>query len=563
LHVEWDAAIEMDDGVVLRDDGQHPVLLGVGPYGKGLHFADGYPDSWAQLCRDYPDAVEGSSTAFAVYESPDPEKWVPYGYAIVRVDCRGSGRSPGYLQHFSPRETRDYCLCIEWAGTRPWSNGKVGLSGISYLAMNQWQVAAEQPPHLAAMCAWEGAADWYRDSTHHGGILCNWWGDWSENQVQTVQHGVGERGPRSRASGELIGGPETLPEDELARNRADFAGEILSHELVDDYYLERIPDWSKISVPLLSCGNWGGQGLHLRGNTDGYARVASRSKWLEMHGLEHWTLYYADYGRELQRRFFDHFLKGEANGWDREPPVQLNIRHVDGSFTLRHEREWPLARTRWTRLYLDAAGCALAPAEVASSSSVQYDAFGEGVTFTLPPVEDTLEITGPAAAKLHVSSSTEDADLFLVLRVFDPAGEEVTFQGSLEPHSPVAHGWLRASQRKLDADLTTEHRPYHSHDERQPLVPGDVYELDVEIWPTSIVVPPGYTVALTVRGKDFESGKPVELEYQTMRGVGGFVHDDPHDRPPDVFDSRVTVHTGGDRGSYVLLPVVPPAQGMA
>jgi predicted acyl esterase len=563
--VEWDVAIEMDDGIVLRadvfrpdDDDRHPVLMGIGPYGKGLHFADGYPDSWAQLRRDYPDAIEGSSTVYAVYESPDPEKWVPHGYVILRVDCRGSGRSPGYLHHFSPRETRDYELCINWAGTRPWSNGKVGLTGISYLSMNQWQVAARQPPHLAAMCPWEGAADWYRDSTHHGGILCNWWGDWSENQVQSVQHGVGQRGPRNRVTGEPVAGPETLPADELAGNRADFGEEILAHPLIDDYYQERTPDWSLITAPLLSCGNWGGQGLHLRGNTDGWARAASPQKWLELHGLEHWTLYYADYGRELQKRFFDFFLKGEDNGWDREPPVQLNIRHVDGSFTLRNEQEWPLARTCWTRLYLDAAERTLS-SDAEAAASVSYQGLGDGITFKTPPLERELELTGPAAARLLVSSSTNDADLFLVLRVFRPDGEEVTFQGSLEPHSPVAHGWLRASHRKLDPTLSTDYRPYHTHEEPQPLTPGHLYELDIEIWPTSIVVPPGHTLALTIRGKDHESGKPIELEYQTMSGVGGFVHDDPRDRPADVFDNQVTLHTGGDQPSYLLLPVIPQA----
>src|SRR5205807_2432500 len=159
-------------------------------------------------------------------------------------------------------------------------------------------------------------------------------------QVKTVQYGLGERGPRSRVTGELVCGDETLSDEELARNRADFGAEIRDHPLIDDYFRERIPDWSKIVAPLLSAGNWGGYGLHLRGNTDGFVRSASRQKWLELHGLEHWTHYYTDYGREIQLRFFDHFLKGEENGWDSEPRALLNIRHVDSSFTERKEDDW-------------------------------------------------------------------------------------------------------------------------------------------------------------------------------------------------------------------------------
>ena len=135
---------------------------------------------------------------------------MPHDYACVRVDSRGCGVSPGFIDHFSPRETKDFYDCIEWAGVQPWSNGKVGLNGISYYGINQWHVASLEPPHLAAMCIWEGAADWYRDMTHHGGILCTFWENWYDMQVKTVQYGAGERGKRSRVHGELVCGPEIL-----------------------------------------------------------------------------------------------------------------------------------------------------------------------------------------------------------------------------------------------------------------------------------------------------------------------------------------------------------------
>ncbi len=564
MRIDWDLPITMDDGLVLRADvyrpveeGQFAVLLSYGPYAKFLSFQEAYPDQWRIMCEEHPDVPAGSTNTYQSWEVVDPEKWVPQGYVCIRVDSRGAGRTPGYTQPFAPRETQDFYNCIEWAGVQDWSNGKVGLTGISYYAMNQWAVAALQPPHLAAMCPWEGAADWYRDATHHGGILTPWWGTWYDNQVTNVQYGLGERGRRHVATGLAVSGEENLSDEELERNRVDFGEEIRSHTLIDDYFKERIPDFSKIDVPLLSSGNWGGHGLHLRGNTEGFVRSASEQKWLEIHGLEHWTHFYTDYGRDIQKRFFDHFLKGEDNGWDKEPPVLLNIRHVDGSFTLRHEHEWPIARTQWTKLYLDPAGRSLTWDPVIAEGSAIFEALGEGVTFTTAPLERDTEITGPAASKLWLSSSRDDVDVFLVLHLFAPDGAEVLFQGALDPHSPLGQGWLRASHRKLDAKLSTAYRPVHTHDERQPLTPGQRYELDVEIWPTSIVVPAGYRIALTVQGTDYHyGGEEINVGWFVMSGVGPFSHDDPVDRSPLTSGSRVTVHAGGDRAAYVLLPII-------
>jgi uncharacterized protein len=427
--------------------------------------------------------------------------------------------------------------------------------------MNQWHVASRAPRGLTAMCAWEGASDWYRDASRHGGILCTFFGNWYEMQVTTVQNGLGSRGPVNPNTGEPVAGPETLSDDELAANRADFAVDVAAHRLDDDYHRMRSGDWERIDVPILSAGNWGGHGLHLRGNVEGYLRSASSQKWLELHGLEHWTHFYTDYGVRLQKRFFGHFLKGEDTGWDEQPPVLLQVRHVDGTFTERAEQEWPLGRTEWTKLYLDGGGEALSTQPREAADSAAYEALGDGVTFLSAPLDREVEITGPSAAKLFVSSSTVDADLFLVLRVFDPDGEEVTFQGAIDPHTPIGQGWLRASHRKLDAELSEPYRPYHSHDEKQELTPGEVYELDVEIWPTSLVVPAGYRIALSVRGRDYEYPKAGDERLTTfrnpLRGSGPFLHDDPDDRPPEVFGGEVTLHTGGEHGSYLLLPFVP------
>jgi predicted acyl esterase len=568
MRIDWNVTIAMDDGLKLRADvfrpvaeGRYPVILTYGPYAKGLAFQDGYPSAWQRMADQHPDVTAGSSNLYQSWEVVDPEKWVSRDYACVRVDSRGCGCSPGYIDHFSPRETKDFYDCIEWAAAQSWSNGKVGLNGISYYAINQWHVASLQPPHLAAMCIWEGAADWYRDMTHHGGILCTFWENWYDMQVKTVQYGAGERGKRSRVHGELVCGPEFLSDRELAKNRSDFGAEIFVHPLDDAYHKARSPNWSKVKTPFLSAANWGGQGLHPRGNFEGFMRAAAKQKWLEAHGIEHWTHFYTDYGRDLQLRFFDYFLHGKKNGWDKHPPVQLQVRHID-RFVERAESEWPPKRTQWTKLYLDPTG-RLAENKPANKKSVlRFEAMGDGITFLAAPLERETEITGPSAVKLFVSSSTTDADIFVVLRVFSPDMKEVVFQGAIDPHTPIGQGWLRASHRRLDKKLSKPYRPYHTHGKKQPLKSGEVVALDVEIWPTSIVAPAGYRIALTIRGKDYAypgaSGGRLSNFKNELTGCGPFLHDDPRDRPAQVFAGITGLHFGGAARPYLLLPVIPP-----
>ena len=570
MQIDWDVPVAMDDGVVLRadifrppGDGRHPVILTYGPYAKGLAFQDGYPSAWNRMAEKHPDVTAGSTNRYANWEVVDPEKWVPDGYACVRVDSRGAGRSPGYLDPWCPRETEDVAQCIEWTAAQPWSNGKIGLNGISYYAMNQWWVASRRPapPHLAAICAWEGAADFYRDLTHHGGILCTFARNWYDMQVKTVQHGVGERGPRSPVTGELACGPETLSESELANNRADFGAEIRSHPLDDDYHRSRSAVWENVTVPLFSAANWGGQGLHPRGNFEAFVRAASSDKWLEAHGIEHWTEFYTDYGVRLQKQFFARFLKDEPDAMRDWPRVRLQVRHVD-RFEERHEDVWPIARTRWTKLYLDVRDRTLRERMPSGTTAIAYDALGDGLTFLGEPLAVETEITGPLAARVFVSSSTRDADVFAVLRAFAPNGEEVVFQGAIDPHTPLAQGWLRASHRALDPALSTPYRPYHTHAVAEPLTSGEAVQLDIELWPTSIVLPAGYRLAFTLRGRDYVypggGGGRLSNFKNEMTGCGPFLHDDPDDRPPEIFGGTNTLHAGDGAQPYVLLPIVPP-----
>lgn len=568
MKISWQVPIEMDDGIVLRADvfhppipGKYPVILTYGPYAKGVSYQEGYQKQWGKMVADYPEILEMSSNRYQSWETIDPELWAPVGYVVVRIDSRGAGCSPGIMDVFSPREYEDIYQCIEWAGSHEMCNGKVGMLGISYYAINQWKVAEMRPPHLAAIIPWEGNNDHYRDGAYHGGILNQFSELWSKVQIADIQFGRGEKGLKNPNTGEWAAGPVTLSDAELEANRTNYFEEIKKHPFDDAWHKARTPDLSRIEIPLLSCANWGGQGIHPRGNFNGYVEASSKQKWLEVHGDSHWSLFSARYGFDLQKRFFDHFLKGIDNGWEETPPVILNVRSPGPKFEKRFENEWPIARTQWTKFYLDLKERTLSTGAKAEPASIEYDATGDGVTFRLPPLENDMELTGPMASKLFISSSTEDADLFVVLRLFDPDGEEVTFMGSTDPNTPIANGWLRASHRALDPERSMPYRPYHPHDRAEMLTVGEVYECDVELVPSSIVVPAGWTLGFTVRGKDYrydgELGEFAKTFHFATRGTGNMMHNDKDNRPTAVFENRVTLHSADGKQPFILLPVIP------
>lgn len=485
--------------------------------------------------------------------------WVPWGYVVVRVDSRGAGRSPGKLDIFSPREILDYYHAIEWAGQQAWSTGRVGLSGISYYAVTQWLVASLQPPHLAAMIPWEGCADHYRDLARHGGIQSNAFVEaWYPKQVLSVQHG-NPKAHKDPWLNESASGPDVLSDEQLAANRTDPVQDHLDRPSDCDWYRSRSPDWSKVTVPFLSAASWAGFGLHPRGNFAAFNQAASKQKWLECHPGKHEEWFYLEKPVEMQKRFLDHFLKREDNGWDRESPVLLHLRRpFNTEFEQRKEQTWPLEGTKWTPLYMVAAKHSLEWEQPRASEKTDFMALQDPVTFMSPPLEAETEITGPLAAKIFASSSTTDMDLFVTLQAFSPDNREVDFQGTVDPRTPLAQGWLRASHRKLDTAKSQPYQPYHTHDELQPLQPDSIYELDVEIWPTNISLPAGFRLAFQVGGKDFE--RPVQPDAPKVayasRGSGPFMHTHPEDRPEHTFGGRTTLYTGGDKASYFLMPII-------
>jgi predicted acyl esterase len=473
----------------------------------------------------------------------------------------------------SPREIQDYKELIEWAASQAWSNGRVGLMGISYYAITQWRVTALKPKGLAAIIPWEGAVDHYRDSATHGGIPSRFFIDaWYHRQVVVNAHG----NQHSALRDAITAGPAcgvASDADSFPSTQVDMTAAFSNHPFEDAFHRERTPDLDAIETPLLSVGNWGGAGLHLRGNIEGFLGVRSPKKWLRIHAGDHFSPFYQEEALKMQRRFLDFFLRDIDNGWDKEPRIALVVRDPRQPFQRRTEDQWPLRGTQWTTLYLDGQRRALTASRPPEAKIISYGSASTGATFVLDAQENDCEITGPIQVKLWVRPSLRDMDLFVVLRLFDPAGKEVTFEGANAPAVPIADGWLRLSHREIDAQRTLPWRPYHRHNEPSLVEPDQDYAVDIEIWPSSVVVPAGYRLALTVLGRDFilggrrgSIGRLIARFCRTfpviaalfMPGSAPFLHDG---RDRDRFGGEHRILCGGSYDSHVILPVIPADRG--
>ena len=554
LIVEKDVKIPLRDGTVLyadifRPDGgkegggeRFPAIMNISVYQKDK--------VWIP-----PADLEEKANPHMNWETVNPEWWCPRGYACVRIDSRGTGKSPGKSDPSSYQESVDFYDAIEWVAKLPWCSGSIGTLGISYHASSQWRVANLRPPSLKCIMPWEGRADQYRDQAYHGGIFSlgfigNWW------LTHTAHH--------------LLGRPRSYNPDAFHN---DLMWNMMRNNLDSEWWRQCSARWESIKVPVYSVGNWGGYSLHLRGNTEGFMNAASKHKKLRIHTGTHFHPFHAEEGRLDQLRWMDHWLKGKDTGILDEPPVKLEIR-TGGSrkpYPFRTENEWPLARTQWTKAYLridreqgvdemategvlsseppKTAGNATYPASgvtsagVASGSSLSTTHGGGGrlgVSFETEPMIGAKEITGPLVMNLWVSSTSEDMDVFVTLRNIGPDGKEVYEVGQHGQPVPLTKGWLRASHRKLDPEKSLPYRPFHPHNERWWLKPNEPVELQIEIWPTSIVLGKGHKLRVDIQPRDGVGSAPY-THYHADYNAG----------------AQNTIYSGGDKLSYLLLPVIP------
>lgn len=510
--VERDVVVPLADGGqvivdVYRTPGltDLPAVISWSPYGK--HKSQ--KDLVALIKFEDEELIDTAG-----FESLQPAWWCPRGYALIAADPRGCWGTPGDVTTISPDEAADCAELIEWAGTQEWSNGKVAMAGASYPAMIQWNVAALQPPRLAAINPWEAISDLYRDLCFHGGIMNThfqplWW--------------------------PLMAKSRGLVEDIVA------AG--YERPLFDEYWAEKVADWSKITVPAYVGASWTDQGIHTRGTLEAFKALASDDKFVEIHGQKKFEYYYLPDVRQRIYDFFERFLKGADNDVKDWPRVRMEIRERKYVGTWREESEWPLARTDYQRLYLDASSGSLSREPVSGAASTSYDAESdEGATFDLRFDEDT-ELTGHAKLRLWVEADgADDMELFVALQKLDENGEFVPFLLlNIRENGSAAYGWLRVSHRQEDAQRSTDWQPYHTHTGEQLLSPGEIVPVNIEILPTSTLFRAGETLRVLVKGKDVQEYPRDEIS------VG---HWELQNR------GRHVIHTGGEYDSHVLIPVV-------
>lgn len=500
---------------VYRPETEEPagVLIAWSPYGKHdpapigvIYPASGVDPAWM--------------SELTTFEAPDPEYWVPHGYAIVVADLPGTWYAKGPASYISPEEAQDFAEFIEWAGTQPWSNGKVGLSGVSYLTVAQWRVAALHPPHLAAINPWEGWSDTYREVARHGGIpeTSFWpyiWERW---------------------------GASTGPIEDLEREDRE-------HPFFDEFWASKAADLEAITVPAFVVASWTDQGLHTRGTLEGFRRISSEDKWLLVHGGKKWAEYYRPERVELQRAFFDRYLLGKDTEVASWPRVRVELRERYGTVgPVVDSAGWPLPEVEYRELHLDAASGRMVPEPVPGEGSAAYHGLGdpfavERLVFEHEFAVDT-EVVGHAQAILHMSApEADDMDVFVGLFKRDAQGAIVPFAYYAQfEDGPVALGWLRASHRELDAERSTPFLPVLAHRRALPLEADGPTELTIEILPSGTRFAAGERLVLVIQGTDLKR-YPKPLVFAR--------HESAINRGPQV------LHTGGRFASRLVIPVRP------
>lgn len=519
LLIERNAVVALRDGVKIYVDVYRPdgalgerdlgVIIGWGPYGKHT-----VGRTYTRESGVKPEWV----SKYTGFEGVDPLYWCPRGYAVVYPDPRGLWNSEGDMHHGGLIESQDCYDLIEWAGTREWSNGKVGLSGVSYLAAIQYQVAPLKPPHLAAINPWEAFSDWYREFAYHGGIR--------------------ETGFLPYASGTLNWS--------LGRTE-DTNANVIAHPLYDRYWESKEIILDEIEVPAFVVASWTDQGFHTRGTLECFKKMRSRQKWLLAHGQKKWGHFYNPENVRQLQVFFDHFLKGKDSGVLAWPKVRIEVRERAYVQQLRAEKEWPLRRQKLTPLYLDARSASASREAVQVEEQVRYDSADKtrSVHFDHLFPEDT-EITGHMKLKLWVAAASHnDADLFVAIQKIDRNNELVGFHYYASYDTgPVALGWLRVSHRALDPKLSSPEQPIQHHRKEELLTPGEAVPVEIEIWPSSTLFRQGERLRVLVKGSDIypypdrAPGLPLALHEET-RNKGEHI-----------------IRTGGRFDSHLLVPVI-------
>ena len=486
---------------------------------EGIHREIGYapmPDGVRLAYIAYRPAEEGQYPVILDYDAYESsgadiatnvwfQKAVRAGYAVVGANVRGSGCSEGgTFSLFHPQQGPDGAALVEWLGTRPWSDGNVGMYGVSYPGHTQFFVAARRPPHLKALAAGGLTASIYREAFRPGGMFnvgfSAWWGEMAQPWIEDV--GVALRTGAGDTHCEAV---------QAAQPRNNAFPEAMEHEYHGQYWNERSPESyaDQVEVPMMIIAGYQDQQTAM-GGPRLYEKLQGPRKLILQnggHGVGGNAL-----AHEQVLRWMDRWLKGVENGIDEEPSVTVLFETgvVDGELRphwVETFSDWPVAGTERRAFNLGSDGTLAAGALTEGRTGpltyvypMGTELVGNNDMFAIPPaplgsliyrsaplVED-LPVLGSARLVLHASAEAEDTDFMVVLHDVGPDGETLYLQ----------RAFLRASHRAIDAALSSEHWTHHPHDRSEPLVPGEVYEFVISFPEVGHVFRAGHSVELAV-----------------------------------------------------------------
>ncbi len=553
--LERDVPIQLRDGVTVytdifrpNDELPHPAIVAMSPYGKEIG------SQWLEDTPNHAGVPMEATSGLQKFEGPDPAYWCDHGYVIINPDVRGAYNSEGIILFFGSDYGRDGADIIEWAAKQPWSNGRLGMSGNSWLAISQWFTAAQRPEHLAAIAPWEGLSDCAREVATRGGVMMPEFVKMLSDSFASTENGGIE----------------------------DVISMMREHPTMNAWWEDKEAELEAIDVPAYIVASYTSP-IHTYGTLEGYRRIASKEKWLRIHNTGEWDDYYHVGHTEELRKFFDRYLKGIDNGWEDTPRVRVSVLNPGGKDIVdRAEEDFPLPRTQYQKLYLNADAGRLEKVAVECESYAEYDSDRKksGLRFDLKMAEDT-EILGYMKLRLWVSAlDNDDMDLYVMVEKRRPNG--LPYKFTLGPGMDMsAKGYIRVSLRELDEARSSEENPRQSMEREQKLRAGEIVPVDILIWPMGLWFRKGDILRVTVapyKTKKLWSG-PFKLkmakitlpkegftcmpgekcEMYTIGGEEMFAGSkvDTADMPRDVNRGRHRIYTGGKYDSFLYLPVIP------
>lgn len=573
-----DVKIPLQNGLFVYADvfrpakeGKFPVIMNCGPYGRAFYHHSIADDAAFEAHEEMEERYfhgNPEGQVFENHETANTADWVPHDYVLVRVDGPGSGKNPGTLAPFGIETAEAFRDAIDWAGVQHWCNGNVGLWGMSYYAMSQHAAASLEPRHLKAMIAIGTDVDLYDEVAYTGGIL----------NEEFFTHWY-----RAGVLAAVCGEPNAVNFIGMLKE-ASFRDSDTAAAFGPRSTILMSPDMSKVKVPLwaIACTTHMAH-FHQLGSSEAYLATNTSSKKIDF--WEDWfTKPYSRTAIADHRAFFDHWLKGIDNGIMDEAPVRLEIRSGNGASYIQEENEWPIARTTYPRWFFDttpsdwpgdeyrddflrlsvtpptvdgdANYSAEIPLELRTGMPPCFlpvkppsvlEIWRTGISFISGPVEEDMVFAGYGKAKLWVSSTSEDMDIYLSLRVLDENGQEVDYAGPTTmgmnvPNYPLAKGWLKASHRKIDPSRSTHYTVKHTHREADyaPLENGEVVPVEIEIIPNTALIRKGYRLRVDIQPFD-------GVDHGPRHGYEAKYHD----------GARNTIYTGPDRPGFIQLPIVP------